>query len=128
MLLCGGPLLLMGVVASYVSLFDRPSRSSEAAMAMVAAVMGLSFGVGFLVWLFPPEWGVARRLWRWAGWLPGLSLVGLGVVTVGDPVEAAEQSERIGSAATAIIRGVAVGGLGAALVFTWIRTAFRRRR
>ncbi len=68
-LMCGIPLLLVGVLATAVSLFDPPNDSIERLGAGTVGVMGLVFGVGFLVLALPERWGVAGVLWRWCGWL-----------------------------------------------------------
>lgn len=52
-LMCGIPLLLVGVLATAVSLFDAPNDTIERLGAGTVGVMGLVFGVGFLVLALP---------------------------------------------------------------------------
>jgi len=91
-LMCGVPLLLVGIVATGVSLFDPPPDHSERVWAGLVGVMGIVFGTGFIAMLAPERWRVGSRLWRWCGWLvPGV-IVAFAVILVRYPTTAADSS------------------------------------
>lgn len=97
--MCGIPLFLVGVLATAVSLFDAPDDTIERLGAGTVGVMGLVFGVGFLVLALPERWGVAGLLWRWCGWLVPVALLPFALILLSFPAQVADRSSRIGSGA-----------------------------
>jgi hypothetical protein len=119
-LMCGVPLLLVGIVATGVSLFNPPPQSSERVWAGLVGVMGIVFGSGFIAMLLPERWHVGSRLWRWCGWLVAVVLVGFAVILLRYPATA--DSSRAPGKVGAVL--LALGALysAAQMARLWLRT------
>jgi hypothetical protein len=118
--MCGLPLLLVGIVATGVSLFDPPPEHSERVWAGLVGVMGIVFGTGFLAMLLPERWRVGSRLWRWCGWLVAGVIVAFAVVLLRYPTTA--QDARLPSRAGAVIAALGMLWVAAKLGRLWLRT------
>jgi hypothetical protein len=121
-LMCGIPLLLVGLLATGVSLFHPPPDRVERLTAGACAVGGLIFGPGFLSLIMPARWDAPARLWRWCGWLVALAPVPFATVLLVYPTTSAQHSTRIGSRAAAVVTGLVLLGAAAAIARSWLRS------
>lgn len=121
-LMCGIPLLLVGIAATAVSLFDPPEDHFERLSAAAVAIMCVVFGVGFITMALPERWGAGAKMWRWCGWLVPLAILPFAAILLRDPATAADHTSRIGSSAAAIAIALAMVVVAALLARAWWRS------